>query len=102
MTAVVSCGYPTPVFQTTEHDFDPVASFVIFDGPFAGLSSRDEGRCSHIYKGLMEPICVITLVSQQAICRWQATHQGSRTDVIAHLTGGHENRIGCPLTSVTA
>ena len=49
--------------MATEHDLDPVPSFVaalvVFDGLVARLSSWDAGRYSLIYKGLTEPIRVI-------------------------------------------
>jgi hypothetical protein len=66
--SIVSGGDSSPVFQAAEHYLDPVASFVatlvIFDGLGARLSFRDAGRYSLIYKGLPEPIRVISSVSQ--------------------------------------
>ncbi len=65
--SVVSGCDPSPVFQAAKHYLDAVASFiatlVIFDGLGARLSSRDAGLYSLIYKGLPEPIRVISSVS---------------------------------------
>lgn len=41
--SVVARSDTPPVFETPEHDLDPVAAFVVFDGSVAGFSAQNAG-----------------------------------------------------------
>lgn len=87
-------GNSAPVFQSPEHDLDPVAAFVaalvVLDGLAARLSNRDAGLYPLVFQRMSEPISIVAPICQQPLRLRQAAQQGRSTCVIADLTCGHE------------
>jgi hypothetical protein len=59
----------TPVFDPAEYSLDTVASLVaalvIFDGLLARLASCDAGPGPLVYRGVSEPVSIISSVSKE-------------------------------------
>jgi hypothetical protein len=92
--SVVACSDPPPVLEPSEHDLDPVASFVaalvMLDGVAARLPAGNAGPYPLVFQRFPEPISVITAVGEQPLRLWQVAQQGRRTGIVADLPCGHE------------
>ena len=92
--SIVPGRNPAPVLQTSEHDLDLVAAFVatlvVLDGLAARLPARNAGLYPLVFQCFSEPVGVISPVSEQPICLWQAAQQRRRAGVITDLACRHE------------
>lgn len=91
---VVSRCNASPVLQAREHDFDPVASFVValvvLDGFATRLPSADAGLYTIYFQCISEPVSVMASVSQQPVRFLQVAQQGRCTGIVTDQTGSHE------------
>ncbi len=90
-----------PVFQSAEHDLDPIAtpitSFVVADCLAARLPTGDEGAYPLVFQSFPEPVGVVAPVSEYPRGGRQTTQQGGGSRVVADLACGHEELQGPPL-----
>ena len=95
------CADSAPVFQSAEHNLDPVAPFVapfvVADGFATRLPPGDARAYPLVFQCFPEPVSVIATVRDHPFGSRQAAQQGGSSGVVAHLACGHEELQRTPL-----
>lgn len=99
-TPALAC-HTAPILETTEHDLDAFASFVlalvVLDWKRAGFPAWNAGFDAFLLQCIPEPVGVIPPVRQHPLCLGQLIQQSCGAGIITDLAGGDEESQGAAI-----